>query len=298
MKSLEEWRNKNLYNETNENIWGHSKTPPYIPATEDEIVGNEEEIIFNLSVPQDLPDEPDSTAPSSQSSGMLKDMGLSMQAMNMMQRMNMEPRIQSPLPPFGHLGNSNLKYREPVAAGETPLLSKGMPIGNLRGKFESFGNYLYYRESLMGAGGGVNPRGYVDSNVVDPHGGGSEIQREPIRTKKYQSVDPAVQQGMEPQQQGVMGQETGTPAPALPPIKGIPASATNIISKGLGKVVGKNSNALMALDQSIDQVIDQMKQGAQTKRIQRGRIMSARQAMRPAATPVAPVAPVAPAPTM
>jgi hypothetical protein len=139
MQSYDEWKIKNIF----ENSYNPSRMPPYIPHTVNKPIGNSlQGVPHKIGVNKQEPLF-HGTAPSENSGGAIRN---SKAWDNYMSQKAKEPLpAMQPQSPLGELGSSGLRdntfQQDPISP------AKGTQINGLKGQFESFKNYVKFRES-------------------------------------------------------------------------------------------------------------------------------------------------------
>lgn len=158
MKSLSSWRIGKLYeiaiatnpdhiirgaptlDSVKEQLWGNSRTPPYIPNTEVNPIANGNVDLSQEFLNDETP-EFDSTAPSINNGGLLSQKKFKSTFDDLIRKWRAEHKKSTDFSSnkglgdrgMGYIGNSTFGT---VDAGETPTISHGIPVGSPTGMFD------------------------------------------------------------------------------------------------------------------------------------------------------------------
>jgi hypothetical protein len=162
MKSLSSWRIHQLYeiaiatnpdhiilgaptlDSVKEQLWGNSRVPPYIPNTEVNPIanGNVEDALPQFMDSRDTTPEFDSTAPSVNNGGLLNRVKFKSTFEELIKKWRDEHRAKTEFDSNKGLGDHGMGYigsstfnRNTVNAGESPTISRGIPVGAPAGMF-------------------------------------------------------------------------------------------------------------------------------------------------------------------
>ena len=143
MQSYEKWKSRKIFEENH----NPSRMPPYIPSIENKPIGNSMDGIPHKIGTNKREPMFHSTAPSENSGGAARNANAWEEYMKQKAQQQPEPPATDlpPQVPLGTLGSSGLRdntfHQDPVS------LANGTQINGIKGQFESFGNYVKFRES-------------------------------------------------------------------------------------------------------------------------------------------------------